>query len=269
MKGNIIAIAYALGLATFFTSCEKPEGALYAGEANKVSFFNANASLNMEGGSISVPLGRTSTSGELSVPLTLTADGDGYTDVFVVAGAVMFADGQGKGYATVNYGDFSAIDPSTLSVSAVGLDVNVGLAFPITLSVDEGMTSPSAIGEVDVLASNQLEFESIGEATLNSIEGWWGEEYQVEVHKAVGANVYKLISPFEFNNFAFMIKSDGVTVICPNQVVYNHSTYGPVTMGGVTGSVVDGKVVLNVTGYTVSAGSFGGGTEIITLPDTE
>ena len=63
-----------------------------------------------------------------------------------------------------------------------------------------------------------------------------------------------------------MIKSDGKTVVCPNQIVYKHSSYGDVTMGSVTGSVTGKVVTLNVGAYTVSAGSFGPGTEIITLP---
>ncbi len=269
MKRNIITVLCALGLGAVAASCDKTDGALYSGDANKVSFLSASTSLNMEGGTLSIPVGRTSSSGELAVPVTLTATGEGYTDVFKVDGPIQFANGQGKSYAKVNYGDFSVIDPSALSVSAAGLDVNVGLAFPVSLKIEDDLLSPTKIGSVNVLASSRLGFEPVGTATINSVEGWEGAELTCEVHKAIGANVYKLIGPFGFNNFAFMIKSDGKTVICPNQVIYNHSTYGPVTMGGVTGTVEDGKIILEVTGYTVSAGSFGGGVEIITLPDTE
>src|SRR5690606_34877123 len=118
MKTNFITVLCALGLGVVATSCDKTDGAIYSGDANKVSFLSASTSVNMEGGSVSIPVGRTSSSGELSVPVTLAATGAGYTDVFKVDGPIVFADGQGKSYAKVNYGDFSVIDPSALSVSA-------------------------------------------------------------------------------------------------------------------------------------------------------
>src|SRR5690606_4804256 len=82
-----------------------------------------------------------------------------------------------------------------------------------------------------------------------------------QIHKADGVNVYKVIEPFGFNNFVFMINADG-TVSCPPQVIYMHSQYGPVTMRVSSGKVEGDWVVLNVSGYTVDEGSFGGGVAI-------
>jgi len=267
MKMKIINSLLVAASAILFTACDKTEGALYSGDTNKVSFLSATTSMNMEGGSLKIPVGRTSTAGELSVPVTLTASGEGYTNVFTVDGPLQFANGEGKSYVTVNYGDLSTIDPSSLPVASSGLDVNVGLAFPFTLSVAEENVSLSNIGSVTINASNALKFQDMGTVELNSEEGWQGEIFDVEIQKAEGANVYKVVSPFGANSFAFMIKSDGKTVVCPNQVIYNHSTYGAVSMSTVTGTVEDGVVTLNVGDYTVSAGSFGGGVEIIKLPE--
>lgn len=274
MKKNNVNLIILLFLGVvFFVSCDEPEGALYSGEANKVSFFTSDLALTMTDGTLEIPVGRTSMDGELTVPVTLTAEGAGYTDVFKIASPVSFNSGEAKTYVNVAYSDFSVIDPSTLSISSNGLDVNVGLAFPFTLNIDKSFVSPSNDSTVNVLASNTVVFEELGTATLDSRDGWWGGETEDDfltptVQKADGANVYKLVSPFGFNSFAFMIKSDGETVVCPNQVIYDHSTYGAVTMGSVQGTydAAEKKVTLTVGGYTVSAGSFGGGTEIIYLP---
>ncbi len=267
MKRNILfssflAITSMIGLS----SCEKTEGALYSGPENKISFFSASTGLPMSTGTINVPVGRSSSEGDLSVPVALSATGAGYTDVFKVDGPVLFAAGEAKSYAKITYGDFSKIDPSTLSVTAVGNDVKVGLAFPVTLTIADDNASLSNIKKISVLASSTLEFEDLGTITMNSTAGWAEEDVQAKIQKAKGVNVYKMVSPFGGGSFAFMVKSDGKTVICPNQVIAVSSQYGPVTMGNVTGTISGKTVTLNVGGYTVSAGSFGSGVEIITLP---
>ena len=255
-------VATVLGLS----SCDKTDGALYSGPENKISFLSATGNLPMQTGTLSIPVGRTSTSGELTVPVTLTATGAGYTDVFKVSGPVVFAAGEGKSYANVTYGDFSKIDPSTLSVTAVGNDVNVGLAFPIVLNIADENISASNIKKASILASSILEFDDLGTTNLNSAGGWAEEEVDVKIQKAKSVNVYKVVSPFGAGSFAFMIKADGKTVICPNQVIAQSSQYGPVTMTNVTGTISGKTVTLKVGGYIVSAGSYGSGTEIITLP---
>lgn len=261
-----------LGLVVF-AGCENPEGALYSGEPNKVGFLGSTTNQVMGEGPIKVPIGRTSTEGDYSVVVDLTANGEGYTNVFSAEQAT-FSAGSGKTYVNVNFTNLASIDPSTLSISANGLDVNVGLAYPFTLTIADDLVSQAGKKSIDVLASNALEFESIGQAVLNSNAGWWGGETEddyltTEIHKAKGVNVYKLISPFGYNNFAFMIKSDN-TVLMPNQIIYDFGSgsYGPVTMGTVKGvyDPLNKVVTLTVGAYTVAAGSFGGGTEIIYLP---
>lgn len=272
-KLNINLVILFLGVLVI--SCESPEGALYSGEPNKASFFCKSINLVMTDGTLKVPIARTSKDDDFTVPVTLSADNPGYTDVFKIASPVTFNQGSAKTYVSVTYSDISGIDPSTLTAVGDGFDVIVGLAFPFTLTIDKSVVSYSNVPSVKVFASSTLEFEDYGTAVLDSREGWWGGETEEDfltpqIQKAVGVNVYKLIQPFGFNNFAFMIKSDN-TVICPDQVIYDFgpSDYGPVSITSVAGYYDPefNVVVLEVGAYRVAAGSFGGGVEIIYLPD--
>lgn len=254
------------GILALVFACDKTDGALYSGDSNKISFLGNATNVPMAEGTVSVPVGRTSTNGELSVPITLTAKGAGYTNIFTMAGPVKFESGQGKSYAIVKYGDISKIDPSSLAISSKDKDIDVGLAFPFTLGIADEAVSVSKVKQINISATSTLEFEDKGMADLNSTNGWAGEESKVKIQKAKDVNVYKLISPFGANSIAFMIKSDGKTVICPNQVIANNATYGPVSISNVTGTISGNVVTLEIDGYTVSAGSFGDGVEVITLP---
>lgn len=267
MKKILINSVFIASALLAVVSCKKTEGPLYAGPENRISFFNTSKSLVMANGVLEVPVGRTSSTGTLSIPISLSASGAGYTNVFKMAGPVQFENGQAQSVAQVKYSDFSSIDPSTLSVTAAANNnVNVGLAFPFKLTIAPDDVSPANRSTIEVLASSQLEFDNGKMTEMNSTDGWAEDILDVKVEKAIGANVYKVVSPFNANSFAFMIKSDGKTVICPNQVIAQNATYGPVTMSGVTGTYANGIVTLKVTGYTVSAGSFGSGVEIIKIP---
>jgi len=260
---TLIVSSLFLGL----TSCDKTEGPTLDDSSDKISFFSATTSLPMTGGSFLVPVGRTNVNAENSFPVTMTSAGVGYANVFKVDGPVKFNAGEGKSYVKVNYGDISKIDPSSLSITAIANnDVRVGLAFPISLNIADSLVSYGNKKKIDVNASSILEFEDLGNATLNSVNGWSGAIGPVRVQKAKTANVYKIISPFKANSIAFSVKSDGKTLTFPNQIAANHSTYGAVSMTSVTGTIVGKTITINVGAYTVSAGSFGGGQEIITLP---
>lgn len=249
------------------TSCDKTEGPIYNEEGDKISFLSTATSLVMKDGFVNVPVGRTETAESNSFNATLTAAGAGYLNVFKLAGPITFAAGEGKSYAKISYGDFSKIDPSALAITTIpNNDITVGLAFPLTLTIANEDVSYGNKKKIDVLASNVLTFESLGNAKLDSRAGWEEAIVNVEVQKAKGANVYKIKSPFGANSITFMVKSDGKNLLFPNQVITNHPTYGPVSMVNVKGTI-EGKVVtLVVGGYTVSAGSFGSGTEVLTLP---
>lgn len=267
MKKYFLNALLVSSLFLGLSSCDKTEGPILSDNSDKISFLSSTTSLAMSGGSISVPVGRTNTAADNSFTLTLTAAGAGYTNVFALDGPVKFAAGEGKSYANVKYGDISKIDPSALSVTGIANnDVRVGLAFPISLNIGDNDISYGNKKKIDVNASSILEFEELGTGQLNSIEGWAGASGTVKIQKAKTANVYKIISPFGANSIAFMVKSDGKSIVFPNQIIDNHPTYGPVTMGNVVATISGKVVTINVGAYTVSAGSFGGGVEIITLP---
>lgn len=263
IKYSLLVLGGMIGLA----SCDKTEGPTYSeGDSAKASFFTGTASVLMKNGVINVPVSRPATTSDLSLPVTLTATGAGYLDVFSAKEPVKFAVGEAKAYAKIAYGDLSGINPSALSVTPSGDDATVGLAFPLTLSLPKESISLANVQTVSLSATEVLEFEDKGLTQLDSRGGWGEDIRQVKIHKAKGANVYKITKPFGGNTIAFQIKSDGKTITCPDQVVAIHSDYGPVSMTKVTGTVVGKIVTLNVGAYTVAAGSFGAAKEIITLP---
>ena len=266
MKKNIISLSLILLGLFVFAACDDVEGELYQGEDNKVSFVASATNLDMSGDYLKVPIGRTSTDGSLSVPVTLTSSLPGYTDAFKVAGDATFAPGEGKAYVNVDYSNFASVDPSSLTLTAVGYDVDVSLGFPFTLNIQEGMVSPSKNGKATITGLSQLEFESAGTGRING--SWNGPIENVKYEKAIGVDAYKVIAPHSDYNIAFLIGSDGVSVNFPKQVIDTHPSYGLVSIEVASAeyNAAAHAVVVTVSGYTVAAGSFGGGTEIFYLP---
>ena len=269
MKKNSIFLSLMLLGLFVFAACDSTEGELYQGENDKVGFVASATNLNMSGDYLKVPIGRTSTTGDLIVPVSLTSALPGYTDAFKVAGDVTFSSGEGKAYVNIDYSNFASVDPATLTITPDGFDVGVSLGFPFKLTIQDGMLSPSKKGAANITALSQLEFESAGTGSVESTNGW--EEALIEgvsYEKAKGVNAYKVIKPFSDYNIAFLIGSDGKSVTFPKQIISPNATYGPVSME-VTKAVYDADahaVTVTVSGYTVSAGSFGGGEEIFYLP---
>ena len=268
-KNNIFLSLIILGLLVF-AACDDVEGQLYQGEKDKVGFVASATNLDMTGDFLKVPVGRTSTDGSLTVPVTLSSTLPGYTNAFKVAGDVSFAPGEGKAYVNVDYSGYSNVDPNTLTLTANGFDVDVSLGFPFKLTIQEGLLSPSNKGTTTITGLSQLEFEDAGKGFIDSEEGWTEQpgKFEVSYQKAKGVNAYKVIKPFSNYNIAFMIGSDGVSVTFPKQIISPNAQYGPVSME-VSKAVYDADantVTVTVSGYTVSAGSFGGGKEIFYLP---
>lgn len=268
---NILSLVLVVALSVFtFSSCDSTEGTLYQGEDNKVSFLAPATNLYMIDGTLNVPIGRTSTNGSLSVPVRVVPESNtvGYENVFKTSGTVDFANGEGQSYVAVNYNDITVIDPATLTIIPDGYDIGVSLGFPFSLSIDNDDASPSKVTTTKITALNELDFKDAGTGSVDSEEGWYGKTYNIDYQKAIGVNAYKIIQPFSDYNIAFLIGSDGVSVTFPDQVIYPHPSYGPVTME-VAKAVYDEEanaVIVSVASYTVSAGSFGPGVEIFYLP---
>lgn len=258
-----------LGTVLALSSCDKVDGPTYTPDATKASFLKSSGNFTMANGIIEVPVDRPASGVDVSIPITLTVaptDKD-YLDVFSANDPIIFAAGELKSVAKIKYTDYSKINPSSLAVTPSGMDVNVGLAFPLILNIASANIAPRDVQKISVLASSSLEFENLGEATVDSRNGWEEAVIKAKVQKAKGANVYKLITPFGANSIAFMVKSDGKTIVFPKQAMAKDATYGAISMSNVTGSIVGKVVTLNVGAYTIPDGrSFGDGIEIITLP---
>lgn len=269
MKKNSIFLSLILLGLFVFAACDSTEGELYQGENDKVGFIASATNMDLAGDFLKVPVGRTSTEGSLIVPVTLSSTLPGYTNAFKVAGDVTFAPGEGKAYVNIDYSNFATVDPATLTITPDGFDVGVSLGFPFSLAIQDGMLSPSKKGKATITALSKLEFQSAGKGSVDSSDGWEGALLEgVSYEKAKGVNAYKVVKAFSNYNFAFLIGSDGVSVTFPKQIISPNATYGPVSME-VTKAVYSSAkhaVTVTVSGYTVSAGSFGGGTEIFYLP---
>lgn len=269
MKKNSIFLSLMILGLFVFTACDSTEGTLYQGENDKVSFLASKTNLSMTGDYMQVPIGRTSSAGELTVPVTLTSATPGYTDAFKVVGDVKFVSGESKAYVNIDYAGYGNVDPASLTITPDGFDVGVSLGFPFDLTIQDDMVSPSKKAKTTISGLSELEFEAAGNGSIDSSEGWEEEVIEnVAFQKAKGVNAYKVIQPFSDYNIAFMIGSDGTSVTFPKQIIAPNATYGPVSME-VSKAVYDAdanSVTVTVSGYTVSAGSFGGGTEIFYLP---
>lgn len=269
MKKKSIFLSVMLLVLFVFTACDSTDGTLYQGEKDKVSFLAAKTNMSMKGDYLKVPVGRTSTAGELTVPVTLTSANPGYTTAFKVVEDVKFAPGEGKAYVNVDYSGYGKVDPASLTITPSGFDVGVSLGFPFDLTIKDEMLSPSKKGKTTITGLSDLEFADAGKGSIDSSDGWEGELIDNVVYqKAKGVNAYKVIKPFSDYNIAFLIGSDGVKVTFPKQVISPNVQYGPVSME-VTKAVYDAAkhaVTVTVSGYTVAAGSFGGGVEVFYLP---
>lgn len=270
---NMNRVFIAAVITILFASCEKEnKGAIFtAGQSDKVSFFTKSGNWDLKkDATFKVSVGRTATDGEFTAPVKVTANKgyEDYTTVFTISSPAKFAVGSDKAEIILKYSDITTINPASLSITPNGMDINVGLSFPITLEIDEKSVAYANIANFNIATSNLLEFEDAGTAKLDSKKGWAEKELTIKVQKAKGIDAYKLVQPFGQNSIAFMILSDGKTVVFPNQPIDKDATYGIVSMLKVKGTynAAEKKVTLNVGSYSVSAGSFGSGVEVIYLP---
>lgn len=264
---NKILITFLVLL--LFASCEKEnKGELFSnGQADKVSFYTKSGNWDLSNATYKVSVGRTASESEFTAPIKITAKDNSYIKVFSITSPAKFMAGSDNAELTIGFSDLSTINPSDLAIIPNGMDVNVGLSFPIALEIDEKSIAYANISKYNIATSNTLEFEDLGTVKLDSKAGWSGEESSPKIQKAKGVRAYKLVQPFGKNSIAFMIMSDN-KVVCPNQAIDVDSAYGTVSITNVKGTYDEAnkKVTLTVGSYAVSAGSFGNGVEIIYLP---
>lgn len=262
---------YILGLAVLvggvFASCDTDnEGTIYRTTAQNISFENAEpATVVTKASSVTVPVSivRTNTSGEYTVHYTLSSEDAG-----------IFSDAN-NGTLTFAAGEWS----KTFNIEASNMKGGTLYTCKLALSDADALTADTVLNKKNAIETTinvmcDYTWVSIGKGFYSSPE-WWEEEFDVEIEKAEGANVYKIVSLFEKGyDIQFSIGADNVVIVQP-QASWKHSSYGVVTLEGFENqdkSYVAGtydpttkQVALTLRHY-VSAGSFGAYTDTLTLP---
>lgn len=148
----------------------------------------------------------------------------------------------------------------TVGVSDTDLN-NAGDKLVLTLGEEPGLTAGPAY---TINISRICPFEVIGDYTNAS--GWFEAEYAVEVQAGSSANEYVVKDMFEDGtDITFTVNEDS-SITVPKQAAWVSATYGQASVEGQAGSKVEpclGLVTL-VLKHTVSAGSFGVASEVLT-----
>ena len=261
---------YFLGLAVVmlgvFTSCNTDvEGDCYTPTWQNISFETATpATITTSETSLTIPvrLIRSNTQGAYTANFSSEASEDG---IFSVEGgnSVSFAEGQGV---------------IEIKVKADNLAKGKDYTYTLKLGAAEEATADTLVKiqnlQTVISIHSDYTWTALGKAHYSSPE-WWEEELDVDVEQAVGTNIYRLKSLFEKGyDIQFSIEPDN-RVIVPKQGSWEHSTYGVVSLQGYLyedDSNVAGlydpatKTAPLTLRHTVSAGSFGAFTDVLTMP---
>ena len=251
---RIIYITLAV-LALILTSACQPTGTIYdmpAGSA-LVSFPSDAAIFEMvaeDGNKITVELWRGNTKGAASIPVQIEDKTGG---VFKAAkNSFDFADGENIAKLDFNYPDINAFGGEVYSL--------------VIKIADEDQVSPSGIDELTVTAQRKLTRKFVGTGIYYS--DWYEEEWEQDLYTTIEApNLYILPSCWvKGTDFTFTVENHKPVWPASFFSGYVHSSYGNVYVYTDTAYVEDGIMYIPVTGYRVSAGSFGGGMEYFKLP---
>lgn len=271
MKINKIFLSLAFAAVALFTACNTDqEGAVYSASGNQGLAFSAPSL-----GSIRVPANdpiytitvyRGNKSGAFTgkvVPLLAQVGGEDVnaSDVCAISDFA-FADGSNSATFTVN-------------VDKLPMGKTLDLKLACTDSLNLSPTYHEGMNEVSFSISKEYSWVALGKGHYSSPE-WWKEEFDVDIMKADGYPVYKILSLFEEGyDIEFEITPENY-VIVHKQASWVHSSYGVVSLQGYykAGDYVDvaglyhpdTKVCDMTLVHTVSAGSFGNFTDTLTLP---
>ena len=145
-------------------------------------------------------------------------------------------------------------------------DIKSGTTYSIVIALDPSVASSfeNAITTKTISVYRDYTYTSIGTGKL--VSEFFGAEGEAEIQKADDINWYKAISLYEDGyDVVFKISDDGKTVIVDKQAVASDiSGYGTAYVAG-NGTLENGVITVTLE-FTVSAGSFGTATEVITLP---
>jgi hypothetical protein len=256
---KIIYIALAVSALILTCACER-KGTIYdmpAGSA-LVSFPSDAAIFEMvaeDGNKITVDLWRGNTKGAASVAFQVEDKTGG---VFKPAKSTFdFADGEGVAHLDITYPNIKDFGGET---------------YELVLKIaDEEQVSPSGIDKMTISATRKLTPKFVGTGIYYS--DWYEEEWEQDLYTTEEAPDFFILPDCWVKGTDFTFTIQNHQPVWPSVFFsgYVHSSYGNVNLH--TGEVVvedtdDGRKVMyiQITGYRVSAGSFGSGWEYFVFP---
>ena len=250
---KIIYVTFAI-LALMLTSACQHEGTIYEMPADSalVSFPSNAAIFEMvasDGNKVTVDLWRGNTKGAASIPVKVEDQTNG---VFKLSKSTFdFADGEGIAHLDITYPDINAFGGET---------------YKLVLSVDEGQVSPSGIEKMTVSATRKLTPKFVGTGVYYS--DWYEEEWEQDLYTTEEAPDFFILPSCWVKGTDFTFTVQNHKPIWPASFFsgYVHSSYGNVYLYTGESYIEDGTIYLPITGYRVSAGSFGSGMEYFILP---
>lgn len=265
MKKYLFGLALFAGLA--LTSCNTDnEGALYSPSVQNVSFeASAPAQITV-----------SSSSAEIPVRLVRAQTTDAYTAHYTLTDPKgIFTDANG-GQVTFEKGMAEAI------VTLKANNMEIGNAYSATLQLSKAdveqadTLTNSAIAKTTISVMCDYNWISVGKGHYDSPE-WWEDSYDVNIVLAEGTSpkLYKIIGLFASGYDIKFTISDDNKVMVPKQASFKDSTYGVASLVGDADGKAAGyaglydpatKKATFTLKHTVSAGSFGTFTDVLTMP---
>lgn len=251
---RLLVVFSVIAAVTLSLSCAR-EGTLYTiPDGNPcVSFPAATALFEMvpaDGNKISIELWRGNTKGSASVPVTISGGEGTFTPA---KKSFDFADGQAKASLDFTYPDINAFGGET---------------YKITVSVDDkDSVSPSGYDAVTISASRKLTPKYLGTGIYYS--DWYEDEWEQDIYTTEEAPNYYILPNCWVTGTDFTFTMNNGKPVWPASFFsgYVHSSYGNVNIHTGDSYIEDGVLYLQVTGYRVSAGSFGSGVEYFKIPE--
>lgn len=251
---RIISISIAALTLLLVNACQRA-GVIYDPAGSACVSFPADAAkfemLASDGNKITVELWRGNTQGATSIAVDIDDKTDG---VFTPSKRTFdFADGEAVATIDFTYPDINAFGGE---VYEIGIKVS-----------DPDQVSPAGIDKVTVSAQRKLTRKYVGTGVYYS--DWYEEEWEQDLYTTEEAPDLYILPDCWVRGTDFTFNIVNGQPVWPNPFFsgYVHSSYGNVYIYPGDSYIEDGAVILEVAGYRVSAGSFGGGIEYFILPE--
>lgn len=161
----------------------------------------------------------------------LTAEGEGFT----APETVNFAAGEGEKKVEITF------------------DLAIGASASVNISIPEEEAYVYGTSQMAFKVSRDYTWQDLGTWTLQT--SFYGIEGTTQVFKAVEADLYKAIEPYD-KGYNLLFKVDGNKVTVEKQaIVASYGTYGVLYVQG--NGTLENNVITVALKFTVAAGSFG------------